>query len=56
MATRYRGANDAMRDALARVAPGTPLRDGIELVRVRTVSDALAAIGIGITGRGDRRG
>ena len=25
MVNRYRGANDAMRDALARVAPGTPL-------------------------------
>ena len=30
--TRHSGANDQMRDALARVAPGTPLRDGIDRV------------------------
>ena len=30
--TRHSGANEQMRDALARVAPGTPLRDGIDRV------------------------
>jgi diadenylate cyclase len=43
MATRYRGANDAMRDALARVAPGTPLRDGIDRV-VRAKAGALLVV------------
>jgi len=43
MANRYRGANDAMRDALARVAPGMPLRDGIDRV-VRAKAGALLVI------------
>ncbi|MET0460393.1 MAG: DNA repair protein RadA [Ilumatobacteraceae bacterium] len=37
------------------VPASSPACDGIELVRVRTVSDALAAIGIGPPARGDRR-
>jgi DNA repair protein RadA/Sms len=36
------------------VPASSPACDGIELVRVRTVSDALAAIGIGPPARGDR--
>ena len=32
MVSRYSGVNEAMRDALARVSPGTPLRDGIDRV------------------------
>ena len=40
MTSRYGGINDAMRDALARVAPGTPLRDGIDRV-VRSKAGAL---------------
>ncbi len=32
MHSRHGGVNEAMRDALARVAPGTPLRDGIDRV------------------------
>src|SRR6056297_2121795 len=40
MQSRYTGANEAMRDALARVAPGTPLRDGIDRV-VRAKAGAL---------------
>src|SRR5215203_5425668 len=43
MAKRYRGANDEMRDALARVAPGTPLRDGIDRV-VRAKAGALLVL------------
>ena len=43
MANRYRGANDEMRDALARVSPGTPLRDGIDRV-VRAKAGALLVI------------
>src|SRR5215218_8888763 len=43
MANRYRGANDELRDALARVAPGTPLRDGIDRV-VRAKAGALLVI------------
>src|SRR5829696_9878058 len=43
MVNRYRGANDAMRDALGRVAPGTPLRDGIDRV-VRAKAGALLVI------------
>ena len=43
MANRYRGANDEMRDALARVAPGTPLRDGIDRV-VRAKAGALLVL------------
>ncbi len=37
------GANDAMRDALARVGPGTPLRDGIDRV-VRSHAGALLVL------------
>jgi diadenylate cyclase len=40
---RHRGANDAMRDALARVGPGTPLRDGLERV-VRSKAGALLVL------------
>ena len=43
MPNRYRGANDEMRNALARVAPGTPLRDGIDRV-VRAKAGALLVI------------
>src|SRR6188768_3731725 len=43
MADRYRGANDEMRDALARVSPGTPLRDGIDRV-VRAKAGALLVV------------
>ena len=32
MNSRYGGVNEAMRGALTRVAPGTPLRDGIDRV------------------------
>jgi DNA repair protein RadA/Sms len=38
------------------VPASSPACEGIDLVRVRTVSDALAAIGITSAGRGDRRG
>ena len=43
MPPRHSGANDAMRDALARVAPGTPLRDGIDRV-VRAKAGALLVL------------
>jgi diadenylate cyclase len=43
MANRYRGANDEMRDALSRVSPGTPLRDGIDRV-VRAKAGALLVL------------
>ena len=43
MNSRYGGANEAMRDALARVAPGTPLRDGIDRV-VRSKAGALLVL------------
>ena len=43
MANRYRGANDEMRDALARVSPGTPVRDGIDRV-VRAKAGALLVL------------
>ena len=43
MPNRYRGANDEMRDALARVSPGTPLRDGIDRV-VRAKAGALLVL------------
>jgi len=43
MSSRYGGANEAMRDALARVAPGTPLRDGIDRV-VRSKAGALLVL------------
>lgn len=43
MVKRYSGANEAMRLALGRVAPGTPLRDGIDRV-VRAKAGALLVI------------
>ena len=43
MATRFGSANEAMREALARIAPGTPLRDGIERV-VRAKAGALLVL------------
>lgn len=43
MSSRYGGVNEAMRDALARVAPGTPLRDGIDRV-VRSKAGALLVL------------
>ncbi len=43
MQSRYRGSNEAMRNALARVAPGTPLRDGIDRV-VRAQAGALIVL------------
>ena len=46
MPNRYRGANDELRDALARVAPGTPLRDGLDRV-VRAKMGALVVLGDG---------
>jgi diadenylate cyclase len=43
MAHRHSGANDHLRHALARVAPGTPLRDGIDRV-VRAKAGALLVL------------
>ena len=43
MEGRQRDANEAMRDALARVGPGTPLRDGIDRV-VRSKAGALIVL------------
>jgi diadenylate cyclase len=43
MESRYSGASEDMRDALARVAPGTPLRDGIDRV-VRSKAGALLVL------------
>ncbi len=43
MHSRHGGVNEAMRDALARVAPGTPLRDGIDRV-VRSKAGALLVL------------
>jgi diadenylate cyclase len=43
MVSRHRGANDELRDALARVAPGTPLRDGIDRV-IRSRAGALLVL------------
>ena len=43
MHSRHGGVNDAIRDALARVAPGTPLRDGIDRV-VRSKAGALLVL------------
>ncbi len=43
MLTRYGGANARMRDALAIVSPGTPLRDGIDRV-VRANAGALIVL------------
>src|SRR5918994_1839941 len=43
MVSRYRAANDELREALASSAPGTPLRDGIDRV-VRAKAGALLVI------------
>ena len=43
MSFRHGGVHEAMRDALARVAPGTPLRDGIDRV-VRSKAGALLVL------------
>lgn len=43
MQSRYSGANEDMRNALARVAPGTPIRDGIDRV-VRSKAGALLVL------------
>ena len=43
MELRYGSANEQMRQALARIAPGTPLRDGIERV-VRAKAGALLVL------------
>src|SRR5512134_2081348 len=43
MQSRFGAANEQMRDALARVAPGTPLRDGIDRV-VRAKAGALLVL------------
>ncbi len=43
MATRYSSANEAMRNALSKVAPGTPLREGIDRV-VRSKAGALLVL------------
>ena len=53
MQTRYSGANEAMRLALARVSPGTPLRDGIDrIVRAKAgAHDAVDAVTQRCTGR-----
>jgi diadenylate cyclase len=44
MNSRYGAVNEVMRDALTRVAPGTPLRDGIDRV-VRSKAGALLVLG-----------
>ncbi|MCB0969091.1 MAG: DNA integrity scanning diadenylate cyclase DisA [Ilumatobacter sp.] len=41
--SRYSGANETMRNALSRVAPGTPLRDGIDRI-VRSKAGALLVL------------
>ena len=43
MESKYSGTNERMRDALARVAPGTPLRSGIDRV-VRAQAGALLVL------------
>lgn len=43
MQSRYRASNEAMRNALGRVAPGTPLRDGIDRI-VRSKAGALVVL------------
>ncbi|MBA3288984.1 MAG: DNA integrity scanning protein DisA [Acidimicrobiia bacterium] len=43
MPSRHRGANDELRNALGHVAPGTPLRDGIDRV-VRAKAGALLVL------------
>src|SRR4029077_5994155 len=46
MQSRFHAANEQMRDALARVSPGTPLRDGIDRV-VRAKAGALLVLSDG---------
>ncbi len=46
MQSRFGAANELMRDALARVSPGTPLRDGIDRV-VRAKAGALLVLSDG---------
>ena len=46
MPQRFRGVNLALRDALAQVAPGTPLRAGLDRV-VRAKAGALLVLGDG---------
>jgi diadenylate cyclase len=46
MQSRFGAANEPMRDALAQVAPGTPLRDGIDRV-VRAKAGALLVLSDG---------
>ena len=43
MESRYSGANEAMRNALSRVAPGSALRDGIDRI-VRSKAGALLVL------------
>ena len=43
MGSRHRGTNEGMRNALARVSPGTPLRDGIDRI-VRSKAGALLVL------------
>jgi diadenylate cyclase len=43
MVSRHRAVNDELRDALAKVAPGTPLRDGIDRV-IRSRAGALLVL------------
>ena len=43
MEIRFGSANERMRHALSRIAPGTPLRDGIERV-VRAKAGALLVL------------
>jgi len=43
MSSGYGGVNEVMRDALARLAPGTPVRDGIDRV-VRSKAGALLVL------------
>jgi diadenylate cyclase len=46
MPKRYSGANDRLRSALARLAPGTPLRDGLDRI-VRAKAGALLVLSDG---------
>jgi diadenylate cyclase len=43
MVSRHRAVNDELRDALSKVAPGTPLRDGIDRV-IRSRAGALLVL------------
>ena len=51
MLSPYSGANEQMRNALARVSPGTPLRDGIDRI-VRSKAGALLVLTDAGTARG----